>query len=222
MWDNSVLSEVTQILDKNADPEVALGMAAYQRNLFPFLGIQSVRRRELTKPFINAAKSSGHVDWSFITELWALDNREYQYVAMDIIHALSKTLTVEDIAHLRALAVQKSWWDTVDILAKPLGDIILRYPERKRDMLAWSTDDNIWLRRLAIIHQLAAKEKTDINLLRQIIVNNLNQTEFFINKAIGWALRQYSKTDSDWVRDFISDHSSGLSTLSVREASKYL
>jgi 3-methyladenine DNA glycosylase AlkD len=83
-------------------------------------------------------------------------------------------------------------------------------------------DENIWLRRIAIDHQLARKDKTDTALLEQIIVNNLGQREFFINKAIGWSLREYSKTNPDWVRGFIEQHKDGLSPLSVREGSKYL
>ena len=89
-------------------------------------------------------------------------------------------------------------------------------------MLDWSTDDNFWLRRVAIDHQLLRKEKTKTDLLEKILVNNLHQTEFFINKAMGWSLRDYSKTNPDWVRDFIARNREGLSNLTIREASKYI
>ncbi|MDR1185160.1 MAG: DNA alkylation repair protein [Coriobacteriales bacterium] len=103
-----------------------------------------------------------------------------------------------------------------------VGGIALAYPDVNRTLLAWSTEESIWLRRLAIDHQLLRKEQTDTALLEQIIVNNLGQKEFFINKAIGWSLREYGKTDATWVRKFLERHKDGLATLSVREASKYL
>ena len=98
----------------------------------------------------------------------------------------------------------------------------MHYPETKKIVLDWSTDEDIWLRRLAIEHQLLQKEQTDVLLLEQILINNLNQTEFFINKAIGWALRDYSKTNPDWVLEFIEKYKDKLSKLSIKEGSKYL
>jgi 3-methyladenine DNA glycosylase AlkD len=89
-------------------------------------------------------------------------------------------------------------------------------------LLDWSRETDFWLRRLAIDHQLTLKEKTDTVLLEAIIVNNLGQTEFFVNKAIGWALREYSKTDADWVRNFIERHGDCMAKLSLQEASKYV
>ena len=89
-------------------------------------------------------------------------------------------------------------------------------------MLEWSRDEDFWLRRLAIEHQLLQKEETDVQLLEQILVNNLDQTEFFINKAIGWALRDYSKTNPDWVLEFIEKYKDRLSKLSIKEGSRYL
>lgn len=98
----------------------------------------------------------------------------------------------------------------------------LRYPELKKVMVEWSQTDNIWLRRVAIDHQLLFKNKTDTLLLAEIITNNFGTKEFFINKAIGWSLRDYSKTNPQWVKDFIQKHSSQMAPLSIREGSKYL
>ncbi|ABP89669.1 DNA alkylation repair protein [Streptococcus suis A7] len=95
-------------------------------------------------------------------------------------------------------------------------------PEAKQTILEWSLDNDFWLRRIAIDHQLLQKEKTDTKLLEQILINNLNQTEFFINKAIGWSLRDYSKTNPEWVRVFLTKYSSQMAGLSIREASKYI
>ena len=97
----------------------------------------------------------------------------------------------------------KSWWDTIDILDRVVGSLVYDKPELEKIILQWSLSDNIWLRRVAIDHQLLRKEKTDVHLMEKILLNNLDQTEFFINKAIGWALRDYSKTNPDWVASFI-------------------
>ena len=122
----------------------------------------------------------------------------------------------------RSLITEKSWWDSTDVIDRIVGDIALRYTEVNTVLLAWSTDDNIWLRRVAIDHQLLRKQHTDTALLEKIICNNLGQKEFFINKAIGWALRDYSKTNPEWVQGFINRHRHKMAKLSLREASKYL
>ena len=131
-------------------------------------------------------------------------------------------MTPSDLPRLKKLAQTKSWWDTIDFLDRLVGSIIAQFPETKATILSWSCDEDIWLRRLAIDHQLLQKEKTDTELLEKILVNNLSQTEFFINKAIGWALRDYSKTNPNWVRDFIERHQTEMAALSIREGSKYL
>ena len=131
-------------------------------------------------------------------------------------------LTDDNLPQLKQLIIHKSWWDSIDTLDRIVGDIALRYPAVNDTLLAWSTDDNLWLRRVAIDHQLLRKERTNTKLLEQIILNNLGSQEFFINKAIGWALRDYSKTNADWVRQFIAQHKANMARLSIREASKYL
>ena len=118
--------------------------------------------------------------------------------------------------------VTKSWWDTIDFLCKVIGDIETRDLRVKDLMLEWSKDDNIWIKRTAIEHQLNLKNKTDNELLEKIILNNLGTDEFFINKAIGWALREYSKTNSTWVKEFINRYKNQMSDLSIKEASKYI
>ena len=141
---------------------------------------------------------------------------------LDYLESRKKLLIPSDLSHLKKLAQTKSWWDTIDFLDRLVGSIIARFPETKEIILAWSCDEDIWLRRLAIDHQLLRKEETDTELLENILVSNLGQTEFFINKAIGWALRDYSKTNPDWVRDFIERNRAEMVALSIREGSKYL
>jgi len=110
---------------------------------------------------------------------WEQSEREFQYLAAEYLAKLRAVLTARDIPNIRRIAVQKSWWDTIDSLDKIAGDIVLRYPEVNETLLKWSSGDNIWLRRIAIDHQMSRKDKTDTVLFKQIIVNNLGQTEFF-------------------------------------------
>lgn len=201
---------------------LALSMTAYMRNQFPFLGISSPKRRNLTKDFFKKAKVTKRIDWDFVFELWDLDEREFQYVATDYLRTMQAYLTLEDIPHLRYLVVTKSWWDTVDSLDRTIGNIQFPNEELDNIMLEWSLDENIWLRRVAIDHQLLRKAEMKTDLLEKILLNNLNQTEFFINKAMGWILRDYSKTNPDWVRCFLKQYEKDLSKLTMREASKYL
>jgi 3-methyladenine DNA glycosylase AlkD len=204
-----------------ADPAKAAPMSAYMRDQFPFAGISTPDRRKLSREFLRAA-ATRPVDWDFVFECWRQPEREFQYLAKDYLAKLKGSLSPDDIPNLRQLVTTKSWWDTVDGLDTTVGDIAWRFPEVNRTLLGWSLETNIWLRRIAIDHQLGRKERTNTGLLAQIIINNLGQTEFFINKAIGWSLRDYSKTSPAWVRGFVSQHRPQMAALSVREASKYI
>ena len=131
-------------------------------------------------------------------------------------------LTIDDIPKFKRLILEKSWWDTIDNLDMTIGALALKDSNVNKILLEWSLDENIWLRRIAIDHQLLRKDKTNTELLSKILKNNLGQTEFFINKAIGWALRDYSKTNPEWVRNFIEENRENMAKLSIKEASKYL
>lgn len=205
-----------------ADTEAARPMVAYMRDQFPYLGIPTPKRKALQKDLLKAAKKEASPDWDFINHCWSLSEREFQYLAIDYLIKIEKTFTADDISALKNLAVQKSWWDTIDGLDRIIGRITASFPTVKQIMLDWSLDDNFWLRRIAIDHQLTLKEQTDTVLLSRIIENNLGSTEFFINKAIGWSLRDYSKINPDWVREFVEAHKSQMAALSIKEASKYL
>jgi 3-methyladenine DNA glycosylase AlkD len=208
--------------EKNADAGKAQSMRAYMRDQFQFLGISTPLRRSISKKFLIAAKKLKTVDWEFIHVCWDQPYREYQYLAVNYLDAVKSQLTPADVPKIKEIAVLKSWWDTIDGLDMIVGDIALRYPEVNAVLLEWSTDPNKWLRRIAIDHQLLRKDKTDTELLARIIENNFGTDEFFINKAIGWSLRDYSKTNPDWVRDFIERFRDRMNKLSIREASKYI
>ena len=215
------VEELLENLKTVGNPDDAVVMRAYMKNKFDFLGVKTPVRRKLAKAFFKQQTDSV-IDWVFINEAWDNPYRELQYAALAYLEIRKKLLTPSDLPRLKKLAQTKSWWDTIDFLDRLVGSIIARFPETKEIILSWSCDQDFWLRRLAIDHQLLRKEDTDTELLEKILVNNLGQTEFFINKAIGWALRDYSKTNPDWVRDFIEQHQAEMAALSIREGSKYL
>ncbi len=218
---NMKVEDIFQELKEVANPEDAIHMKAYMKDQFEFLGVKTPVRRKLSKVFFKK-NSSPAIDWKFIHQAWENPYREMQYAVLDYLQLKQKALKPSDLLKIKKLAQTKPWWDTIDFLCRSVGFICLHYPETKKFVLEWSRDEDFWLRRLAIEHQLLQKEETDVQLLEQILINNLDQFEFFINKAIGWALRDYSKTNPDWVLEFIEKYKDKLSKLSIKEGSKYL
>ena len=135
---------------------------------------------------------------------------------------MQEFLTYEDISKIKKYIKTKQWWDTIDFFDQIISQIGLKDKRVDELMLRWSKDQDFWLRRIAIDHQLGRKEKTNTKLLEKIIVNNFGSKEFFVNKAIGWALRDYSKTNPKWVENFINRYQNQMNHLSIKEASKYL
>ena len=208
-------------LQNLANADDARAMKAYMRGRFEFLGVKTPARRKAAKAFFKK-HGGADIDWRFVRQAWEHPLREMQYAALDYLETRKNLLRPGDLPQLKKLAQTKSWWDTIDFLDRLAGGIIAGFPETRPVILQWSRDEDIWLRRLAIDHQLLRKDQTDQHLLEQILVNNLDQTEFFINKAVGWALRDYSKTNPEWVKNFIRQHHGKMAPLSIREASKYL
>ncbi|SFO24249.1 3-methyladenine DNA glycosylase AlkD [Eubacterium pyruvativorans] len=218
--------QICQELDENfraaANPDDAVHMAAYMRNQFAFYGIKAAARRACYKRILKEEMKKKEINWELLDLCWEDEHREMQYFVADYLFRLHKYLTVSDIPHLEKYLRSKQWWDSVDSLDEIIGNIEFPNPEVDQLMLRWSKDPDFWVHRAAIDHQRGRKENTNIDLLKSILVNNFGSKEFFINKAIGWALRDYSKTNPDWVRDFIREHRSEMAPLSVREGSKYV
>ena len=208
--------------EENSNELLAESMSKYMQDKFRFLGVRGETRTEIYKKYFPDARKTKTIDWNFVENCWNKEEREFQYVVVYYLKAMQKFLKREDISRLKYLIVTKSWWDTVDLLAKVVGSLVIRIEGYDQIMLEWSKDSNIWLKRVAILYQLSLKEKVDKQVLERILVNNLGDSEFFINKAIGWALRDYSKFDPEWVREFIEKNKNGMANLSIREASKYL
>lgn len=225
--------EFIEWLKTQKNPEKIEGMEKYMRNQFKFLGLQAAERRQLAQPFLNEqvkkAKENNStnsqqsvVDWDLLFTLWEQPEREFQLIGLDYLKRVQDWFVLEDLKNLRKLVEWKSWWDTIDFLAKNIGSLVLIEPDLENEMLSWSLEENFWVRRIALLHQLAFKEKTNKDLLSEVILNNLHDDEFFIQKAIGWALREFAKTDENWVKSFVSSHKDCLSPLSIREATKNL
>lgn len=214
--------EVLKRLKSAAVPEDAEPMAHYMKDQFRFLGVKSVSRRKAIRELIRAERC-GPVDWRFVRACWDSDYREMQYAALDYLDAVSGRLgSMEDLGHLLELAGLKPWWDTIDPLAALVGAAAERDPSVQEAVRRLADHPDFWFRRIAIDHQLKRKERTDTALLEEILVKNFGSREFFINKAIGWSLREYAKTDPAWVCGFLDRYRDRMAPLSVREASKHL
>ena len=215
---NKLYEEMIQ----HKNEEQAQKMSKYMLNKFEYIGIKTPERREIFKNFFKEYKNKEKIDWEFVNKCWENKYREFQYVAADYLKNMKDKLTIDDIPKLKQLVLEKSWWDTIDNLDMTIGALALKDSNVNKILLEWSLDENIWLRRIAIDHQLLRKEKTNTELLEKILKNNLGQAEFFINKAIGWALRDYSKISPEWVKNFIEKNKENMAKLSIKEASKYL
>lgn len=204
-----------------ADPERRPAMEAYMRDQFVMLGVSSPARREAQKPFLAAArKATGEQVMQAAELLWAQPEREFQYVAADLLKRSGKRLGPEHLDRLKGLVQAKSWWDTVDTLASnPVGTVVQRH-DLQSVMDVWIDDPDLWVARTAILHQLKYRDATDEARLFRYCERQAAHTDFFIRKAIGWALRQYGKTEPDAVRAFVAAHEHELSGLSKREALK--
>ncbi len=210
-------------LEEHADPVNAAPMKRYMRDQFEYLGIKSPRLAELLKEHFAEHGLPKVADLDAIArDLWRLPQREFQYTATILIGKFEEALPEPFIETLEYLMVTKSWWDTVDTLSGgTLGVHFKRFPRTKRKYLSkWRKSENFWLRRACILFQLNYKQETDFDLLKEIICENLGSKEFFINKAIGWSLRQYTRVDPEGVKKFAAE--TPLSPLSRREALKWL
>lgn len=208
--------------EQHANPIIAAPMKKYMREQFEYLGIKSPQVTSLLREFIKQNGLPPLEKLDLISrELWSLPQREFQYLSMNLISKYEKKLEPEFISTLEYLIVTKSWWDAVDLLAgHPVGTMFMKYPKVKEKYLKkWRKSENMWLRRTTLLFQLGYKKETDFDLLCEIIKENLGSDEFFINKAIGWALRQYAHTNPVPVKKFVNS-TKELHPLSRREALK--
>jgi 3-methyladenine DNA glycosylase AlkD len=211
------------LFNENANPNQAAPMKKYMRDQFEYLGIKTPQLKALSKEFIekHGLPPISELD-PIMHDLWEMPQREFQYLAVGFTERLVDKLPAKFTKTIEYMITHKSWWDTVDSIAgDSVGPHFRRFPaEREKYLPKWRTSDNFWLRRTTILFQLGYKKETDFDLLCEIIQENLNSKEFFINKAIGWSLRQYARVDPKAVKMFVKD--TPLHPLSRREAMKHL
>ncbi|WP_144512514.1 DNA alkylation repair protein [Bacillus sp. FJAT-22090] len=214
---------VKSYMEPHRNKENAMPMANYMKNNFPFLGIKTPERRAILRRLI---KENEIPPYSTVKdEVWALfqlEEREYHYIAIELFAKYSNQLTVEDLPFCLRLIEHKSWWDSVDSIApKIVGDIVkANRIEGEAVMIEWAKSANMWTNRASILHQLKYKKDTNEELLFATIKRHAASKEFFIQKSIGWVLREYAKTNPEVVRQFVE--STKLAPLSKREALKHI
>ena len=218
------IDDLRTVLVHAADPGDVEAMEAYMKNQFRFLGLRSPVLRQASKPFLTAARDlDGDGLMAFVHECWAQPEREFRYVGANLTRKHVAKLDPSHLPDVEHFIVTDSWWDTVDSLAAwTVGPMVSRHPELVEVMDQWIDDENLWLNRTAIIHQLGYKENTDAERLFRYCRRRADHTDFFVRKAIGWALRQHARVDPEAVRAFVTEHDDILSGLSKREALKHL
>lgn len=214
------LAELTQEMRLHAHPGQAKAMAAYMKDHFPFLGIKQPLRKEISKPFIKASREwAGMQVIELARSLWGMPEREFHYVAMDVLEANRKKWDAHFLDCFLYLAGKNQWWDSIDTIASRLiGKYLYSHPDKKL-VHQWTASEDIWMNRIALLYQLNYKEKTDTKTLFTTILKVKHKKDFFIQKAIGWSLRQLYRTDQGSVKTFLE--SVELTPLARREALKH-
>lgn len=218
------ISELQNLFQENSNPKRALQQKAYMKGRFAYYGLTSPQRRMLQKTFLTKQYlPKKEIAFQICRELWLKPQRELQYFSQELVSKYQNQVDLDDIELYEWMLTQKSWWDTVDYIASNLvGNFFRKFPETQKHITQkWLASNNIWLQRSCLIFQLKYKTETDAMLLAHCIQYLKGTKEFFINKAIGWALRQYSRTNPSWVEDFV-EKNPGLSNLSKKEALRLL
>ncbi|MBM6619392.1 DNA alkylation repair protein [Bacillus suaedaesalsae] len=223
---NRYVENLSVVLKKYENKDEAEKMSQYMRGQFSYFGLRAPQMKDVTKNYIKEFGFPSSEDIPIVMkQMYSLDQRELQIIALAIMdHKLKKDPDISDIEILEYIITTKSWWDTVDhIAANQVGTYFRKFPEHVEEYVEkWLESDNIWLIRTSILYQLKYKQETNFQYLKEIILRSAGTKEFFINKAIGWALREYSKIDGEAVISFINEYNERLSNLSIREGLKWL
>ncbi|MDZ4663313.1 MAG: DNA alkylation repair protein [Bacteroidota bacterium] len=218
------VKKVSETLLKNSNAQNARAMEKYVLGQFSFIGLKKPQRAALCKPLFHELKPFITEQWILetVTLLWENSEREFHYVAIDLFEKNKKLITPASFKTLEKMIITNSWWDSVDVISSyAIAPLVLNYPKMKKEMERFSKHKNMWLNRVAIIHQVLYKEHTDTEFLCKVCEHHMHREEFFIRKAIGWALRQYAKTNRMKAYYFVEKNKHKLSGLSYREALKH-
>ena len=207
-----------------ADPARAPEMAAYMKNVAPFLGISSPVRRAATRDWIRAFDPGPEAArlLAAAAALVAAPERDFAYVAIDLVRRHERHLPDSALHALRELALERPWWDTVDLWAQVIGRTALRHRTWDAQVATWATDPQLWVRRIALVFQVGRRDAVDLPILFAACEANLADPDFFMRKGVGWGLRDAARTRPTEVRAFVESHRDRMSGLSIREATKHL
>lgn len=222
---SDAVAEIRAMLMPYADATRATQMAAYMKGIAPYLGLSSPQRRSATMPWIRAFDPGPEaVDLLTTAEQLVREpEREFAYVAIDLVARHQRSLPSTALPSLRSLALHQPWWDTVDPwAASVIGRTALRHPGWDPEIAGWASDEQLWARRIALVFQVGRRDAVDMALLFAACEVNLGERNFFMRKGIGWALRDAARTRPDEIRTFVAAHRDAMSGLSVREAMKHL
>jgi 3-methyladenine DNA glycosylase AlkD len=223
---SALADRIGRDLRAGADPVRAAGNAAYMKiaetGTLPYLGVRRPEVRRITRAAAAEHPDTPEAMARLARDLWdAAEFREERYAAQDLLGLRWARGRLDLLDLHRHMALTGAWWDHVDEVAHRIADLLDAHPDETAVVLLdWRTDESMWLRRLAIIGQLGRRDRVDLQLLSDVIEPNLADREFFVRKAIGWALREVARWNPDWVRSFAETHE--LSPLSRREALKHL
>ncbi|MFD5569211.1 DNA alkylation repair protein [Streptomyces cadmiisoli] len=219
---DTLLERLTVTYASAADPERAAPMRAYMKDVAPFLGLTTPVRRALSRTVVAGTPRPDEADCTAVAlRCWRLPEREYHYFAVDYLRRHVGRCSSAFLPVARHLVTTVSWWDTVDALAAHVvGGLVAADPELRLDMDAWIVDDDLWVARTALLHQLRFKDRTDAERLFAYCLRQSGHPDFFVRKAIGWCLREYAKTDPGAVRAFLACERGRFAPLAVREALK--
>lgn len=220
-----IADEASAQLARLAEPSKAAPMAAYMKTKMPFYGVQAKPRHELAKQLVRAHPISDAADYeALVLALWGRPHREEKYLAIAMARGHKRFIGFEQLGLYERLIREGAWWDFVDEIAAHLvGPVVRGWPEQAWPVMDdWIVDDDLWIRRSALLCQLGAKAKTSQQRLFEYCLMRAEDSDFFIRKAIGWALREHARVDADAVSAFVDKHKAQLSGLSYREATKHL
>ena len=208
-----------------ANPTKAGGMQAYMKSEMPFYGVQKPGRTVILRDLVRTYQPTYRDEYEeLVLGLWSLPHREEKYLALGVARHFEEHVTPASLPLYRRLIVEGAWWDFVDEIAtKLIRRVVVEYPDQSWPVVdTWIDDEDMWLRRTAILSQIGAKERIDAERLFRYSASRASEREFFIRKAIGWALREHAKTDPEAVAEFVTEHRDQLSGLSFREATRHI
>lgn len=220
----ALVAQAQAALVAAANPDDAGPMQAYMKTDMPFLGVKAGPRREATRTVVRAPLPDRETYERLVLGLWALPHREGHYVALDLAMRHARYITLDSLPLYERLVREGQWWDLVDGVASNLvGAVLLKQRAALAPLMErWVEDPDLWIRRTAILSQLRHKSRTDADMLFRFCLARAHEREFFMTKAIGWALREYAKAEPAAVLAFLDAHHAALAPLSLREASKHL